>query len=87
MVEIGTRGNVSQIQGKKKVGGQTQRERGWRQERAGKRDRVREKGGGNPISVPIRPNLFWRVTKTARCHYADLQGWREEKHPSLILTE
>lgn len=45
MVEIGTRGNVSQIQGKKKVGGQTQRERGWRQERAGKRDRVREKGG------------------------------------------
>lgn len=36
-------------------------------------------GGGNLISIPIKSNLFWRVTETARCHYADLRGWGEEK--------
>ena len=57
---------------------QTRRERGRRKARGGKRDRVRVKGG-NPISVLIKPNLFWRVTETAPCHYADLRGRREEK--------
>lgn len=42
-----------------------------REEKAGKRDGVR--GGGNLISLLIKPNLFWRVTETASCHYADLQ--------------
>lgn len=38
-----------------------------------------EGGGGNLISVLIKSNLFWRVTETARCHYADLHGRGEEK--------
>lgn len=36
---------------------------------------------GNLISVWIKPNLFLRVTETARCYYADIQyvhGWRED---------
>ncbi len=41
--------------------------------------------GGNLISVLIKPNLFWRVTETAPCHYADLEGWREEER--LMLSE
>lgn len=43
--------------------------------------------GGNLISVLIKPNLFWRVTETAPCHYADLEGWRKEEHPSMILSK
>lgn len=50
------------------------------------RERVRVKGG-NLISVLIKPNLFWRVTETALCHYADQQGWGEVECPSLILLE
>lgn len=38
---------------------------------------------GNLISVLIKPNLFWRVTETARCHYADLHGWGEETGPEV----
>lgn len=52
------------------------------------RERVRVKGGGgNLISVLIKPNLFWRATETALCHYADQQGWGEVECPSLILLE
>lgn len=43
--------------------------------------------GGNLISVLIKPNLFWRVTETAPCHYADLQARGEEKGPSLRPSE
>lgn len=43
--------------------------------------------GGNLISVLIKPNLFWRVTETAPCHYADLQGRGEEEGLSLILRD
>lgn len=53
-------------------------------EKGGGEKRVRERDSvwvkeGNLISVLIKPNLFWRVTETARCHYADVHGWGEER--------
>lgn len=42
---------------------------------------------GNLISVLIKPNLFWRVTETALCHYADLQDRGEEKRPRTTLLK
>ena len=80
MVEIGKRRNFYQRDRQK------QRERGRRKERAGKRDGLRVKWS-NLISVLIKPNLFWRVTETAPCHHADLQGSGAEDWLSPILSE
>lgn len=58
------------MKNERREGGVRERERVW----------VKE---GNLISVLVKPNLFWKATETARCRYADLHGWREEKCPIL----
>lgn len=53
-----------------------------RDEEGGKKTRSRKVGkgeGGNLIPALIKPNLFWRATETAPCHYADLYTMEEEE--------